>query len=75
MCHRYQWLSKSVAHDLFEKHNDVTDLVEADVLQMFPIDEPSSFATPVSFINHNYNKQLSSTKDSYKGAISKVIRD
>lgn len=43
LCGRYEWISRSVVEDLFNKYGDCVELVEADILQMFPIDEPQAF--------------------------------
>lgn len=45
LCQQYEWLDPKVANDLFEKYGDCIELVENDVLEMFPVDEPSVFAT------------------------------
>lgn len=45
LCEKYEWLDAKVANDLFEKYGDCIELVENDVLEMFPVDEPSVFAT------------------------------
>lgn len=44
LCKQYEWLDPSVANALFEKYHDCVELVESDILEMFPIDEPASFA-------------------------------
>lgn len=41
---KYGWLDRSVAEALFEKNHGCIDLVELDVLEMFPVDEPIAFA-------------------------------
>lgn len=43
LCSKYEWISRSVVDGLFDKYGDCMELVEADILQMFPIDEPQAF--------------------------------
>lgn len=43
MCTRYEWISRSVVEDLFNKYQDCVELVETDILHMFPVDEPEAF--------------------------------
>lgn len=45
LCSRYTWLDRNVADALFDKNHDCVELVENDVLEMFPLDEPIAFAT------------------------------
>lgn len=44
LCKCYTWLSRSIAEALFEKYGDCLELVETEVLSMFPVDEPAAFA-------------------------------
>lgn len=43
MCARYRWLPRTAVEGLFEKYGDCVELVENDILQMFPVDEPQAF--------------------------------
>lgn len=43
MCSRYEWIARSVVEDLFNKYHDCVELVENDILHMFPIDEPEAY--------------------------------
>lgn len=43
MCARYEWIARSVVEDLFEKYQDCVELVETEILHMFPIDQPEAY--------------------------------
>lgn len=43
ICRRYEWISRSVVEDLCNKYHDCVELVETDILHMFPVDEPEAF--------------------------------
>lgn len=43
MCDRYPWASRKVVEALFEQYGECIELVETELLHMFPIDEPIAF--------------------------------
>lgn len=44
LCAKYPWLDRAVADALFEKNHGCLELVELDILEMFPVDEPVAYA-------------------------------
>lgn len=43
LCKRYQWLERSTIEVLCEKYGDCCELVENDILAMYPVDQPEAF--------------------------------
>lgn len=54
MYHRYPWISRTVIIDLFHKYQNCLELVENDILTMFPIDEPQAFTPYNHSISTNH---------------------
>lgn len=52
LCARYAWVERRVMTSLMEKYHDCVELVEGDILQMYPIDEPGQYATPGQLLQH-----------------------
>ncbi|CDF35524.1 unnamed protein product [Chondrus crispus] len=70
LCDKYEWISRNAVEGLLDKYDDCLELVETDILEMFPIDEPQAFGGGHN-MNDNKHGPMSQSKTYAQNATAK----